>query len=132
MNVCLLLEEVKTKEILNFFKTEELQGGDVDIVALTPVACFELDKLDMKYKTPDEYFLPERIEGREESKKGLYSSIFSIYILESCETFFYWSKFLEKYFNEHPDVERVYYIGSEFAHLINYCFDSFGEDFILI
>jgi len=95
------------KEEINF-------GNYVNIMALTPLACYQLDKLNIQYSIPEDYYYPELIDVKDFSEYN----VFCLNELEKEETKQYWKRFLKEYktiFN----VKWIDYVGDQYKILKN-------------
>ena len=103
--ITLLLEEVPKGKQAEELKKITDGSKDIDIVALTPLACYELDKVGFDYSFPEDYHYPERLNIKEvydsfDFEENIIDT-FILSLLETKETGFIclrniWSKRMSK------------------------------------
>ena len=90
------------------------------IVALTPLACYQMDKSFMKYDLSENYAYPKRFD-MEKIRGKLVNTRMSVFI-EHClqyeEASRYWDEFIENYIDRNK-IERLKYYGSSLKYLKN-------------
>lgn len=97
-------------------KVPERLGAGL-VVALTPEAAFDLDKVDRAYSVPTDYAWPDEcnLEAdlmREIDRLGDFGPPMSIILGERWRSRTYRKKFLNAFVAKHP-VKRITYIGED-------------------
>jgi len=90
------------------------------VLALTPLACYQLDELNIEYEIPEDYHYPERLNIKEvydsfEFNKDIIN-IFVLSLLEVKETETFWRKFLDVYFEKNK-IDDIKYFGTDYKIL---------------
>ncbi len=89
-------------------------------VALTSLACYEMDKYSIEYDLPENYAYPKRLD-MEEIRSKLVNTRMSVFI-EHClqyeESSRYWDEFIENYIDRNK-IERIKYYGNSLKYLKN-------------
>ena len=89
-----------------------------NIVALTSLACYQMDKGCMRYDLPENYAYPKRLD-MEDIRSKLVNTRMSVFI-EHClqyeEASRYWDEFIENYIDRNK-IERIIYYGSSLKYL---------------
>jgi len=84
-------------------------NADIDIIALTPKACYELDLYEIEYQIPEDYYYPQRIDIEETYKDEVKIGVFALHVFEREETEECWREFINVYTQENGMLDSTYY-----------------------
>ena len=116
------------------FKDKLKELNDYSIVALTPKACYELDKMDIEYDIPDNFYFPEEVDIKhlfeEVSKVEFPKDISFIYLIQWAHSFRamrYWAYFISSYFID-KKIGDIFYFGNEYKILLEVLRNKFSNE----
>lgn len=97
---------------------KDANEGETDyfFVALTPLACYQLDEAGLAYAIPEDYAYPRM----EYDFKSIEDNLFCLSHLEVIHTFKFWMEFV-KNIKINCEKDRVIYFGKAFAILKEEC-----------
>ncbi len=129
--VSLFLEYVPDKnKILDRIFSEVENYDNMDVVALTSLACYQLDKLDMEFSFPEDYDWPQKahvddLELCIRLTKDFTAKAFTMSFIEAALVKTNWQEFIDKYKSK-MNPQKVYYCGNDFELLIEACKEKFN------
>jgi len=115
-----LIEDILQDELTGWIKNHFWEFSNYCLIALTPTACYQLDRMNLKYSIPEDYCYPKRIDvrkafGEYKNKSKVFVKSLALSFLEREETDKYWGEFVDSLVRSYGKNVEFLYWGNTLA-----------------